>query len=149
MKILNNDLVIIFVIYLAILFFELCHFDSDLYSIITLESLLCFSILLYIISFKFEFMFIAGLYNNWLKLNNLYNYLKAIIKFNVYNYSYILICFLSSFIEIINFFKKYNFLYLNFEKIILSSFFFILQQLQLHLKLKKEQSNNLNLIFFN
>jgi len=80
---INKNIVFIITIYILLLFVEFFHFGSDVYIIIMSESFLCFSILLYILSFIFQEMFISGLYIITLKYNYIYIFFKNMVNLNV------------------------------------------------------------------
>jgi len=84
---INKNIVFIVVIYILLLFVELFHFGSDVYIIIMSESFLCFSILLYILSFIFQEMFVSCLYIITLKYNYIYIFFKNIVNLNVHVYT--------------------------------------------------------------
>lgn len=84
---INKNIIFIVIIYILLLFVELFHFGSDVYIIIMSESFLCFSILLYIVSFIFQEMFVSGLYIITLKYNYIYIFFKNIINLNTHVYT--------------------------------------------------------------
>jgi len=77
LKITNNIyLKLIVLIYIVIVLIEVFHFVSDVYLIIMSESFLCFSILLYIVSFILQEMYVSSL--NILATK--YNYINFLFK---------------------------------------------------------------------
>ena len=77
LKVTNNIYFkFIVLIYIVIVLIEIFHFVSDVYLIIMSESFLCFSILLYIVSFILQEMYVSSL--NILATK--YNYINFLFK---------------------------------------------------------------------
>ena len=83
----NKNIIFIIECYILILFVEFFHFGSDLNIIIMLESLICFSILLYLASFVLQNMFVLGLQNITMKYNYIYIFFKNFLSLNLNIYS--------------------------------------------------------------
>ena len=73
----NKNIVLVIEVYIMILLVEFFHFGSDLNIIIMLESLICFSLLLYLLSFVLQ--------NIIIKYNHMYVYLKVFIIKLIFN----------------------------------------------------------------
>lgn len=99
---INNNIIFTILIYIYLLFVELFHFGSDVYIIIMLESFLCFSIILYLLSFIFQEVFFSDLGIITFKYNYIYIFFKNMVnlKSNVYN------MFINMFLLLLIFFFK-------------------------------------------
>ena len=83
----NKNIVLVIEVYIMILLVEFFHFGSDLNIIIMLESLICFSVLLYLASFVLQNMFVLGLHNITMKYNYIYIFFKNFLNLNINIYS--------------------------------------------------------------
>lgn len=128
----NKNIIFILECYILIIFVEFFHFGSDLNIIIMLESFICFSILLYLVSLSLQKMFILGVNNITNKYNYIYIFFKNYLNLNINIYS--------SYFNLITFFSllilknlKWNKLFIdNLKKKFLKLFIFS--------KIKKENS---------
>lgn len=83
----NKNIIFILECYILIIFVEFFHFGSDLNIIIMLESFICFSILLYLVSLSLQKMFILGVNNITNKYNYIYIFFKNYLNLNINIYS--------------------------------------------------------------
>lgn len=103
---LNNNTNIFFIIamYILVLVVELFHFGSDINTIILLESFLCFSILLFMLSSTFQEIFVLGLHIVTFKYNYVYVVFNNLVNLNVNIYKIFINYFMFIFFVLVKIF---------------------------------------------
>lgn len=134
---INKNIISVIAIYILVLLIELFHFGSDFSIIITLESLLCFSILLYMLSNIFQDMFVSVLHIITFKYSYIYLFFKYMINLNLHVYKSILYSLIFFFFNLL---KNFVF-FIDLKKILI----FKVKNLLFFLKKNKEK----NIIYTN